>query len=713
MNQIITIESYLSQKWTFHYKSGKEIVAHCIFHDCDKDSHGKEAHLYIDSTTGCYQCKKCLEQWNWITLLKHFWDDPNDLGLEWMIKSTGPETSPNECKKVILKEKDITKYQKALPQNIKEYLNTRGITDELINERQLWYGHFYGTNWITIPIRDIRWDIKFLKLRRDPYGPDWNKYIFYPKGNETMLYGAEKILKTSDYIIICEWEFDQMVLSKVWLHGITSTWGAGTFKEDWIEELSCISKIYVCFDNDEAWGRWSEKLINRLAIRFPEKEIYKINLPPEMGKDVTEFITNGWTANDIMSLHSELIRGTNLEKFKPMKSEDIIRILSLTIKHDNLNKLIVFLAMLSAYTEDSQFNILLNAPSSSGKSYIPLEVIKLFPEESAMKLLYVSQNAFFHDNGEYDKEKNEKHIRLDRKIIIFIDQPRTELLSRLRPILSHDEKIMVSKITDKSWEWWNRTKNVVIHGYPVAIFCTASTGLDEQEATRFLLLSPETHNEKFRDTIHAKIQSESKDNAYYETIENDPERILLMERIELIKNAHIEDICISNADEIEKRFLWNKQMLKPRHQRDIGRFISLIKTFALLNLPNRKRINNTLIAEQEDLEEAWNIWKEIAPGQEYNISPYAMQVYKDIIVPAYIGYNLYYNLGVEEARWVPRKYIIKKHSEIYGRTLSDATWRQELEPTLVNAWLLTIEKEGNTIILSPTEKLEWKKPYLL
>lgn len=133
-----------------------------------------------------------------------------------------------------------------------------------------------------------------------------------------------------------------------------------------------------------------------------------------------------------------------------MKSEDIIRILSLTIKHDNLNKLIVFLAMLSAYTEDSQFNILLNAPSSSGKSYIPLEVIKLFPEESAMKLLYVSQNAFFHDNGEYDKEKNEKHIRLDRKIIIFIDQPRTELLSRLRPILSHDEKIMISKITDKS-----------------------------------------------------------------------------------------------------------------------------------------------------------------------------------------------------------------------------------------------------------------------
>lgn len=54
-----------------------------------------------------------------------------------MITSTGPEFGPNEFKKFTLKEKDITKYQKALPQNIKEYLNARGITDELINERQL------------------------------------------------------------------------------------------------------------------------------------------------------------------------------------------------------------------------------------------------------------------------------------------------------------------------------------------------------------------------------------------------------------------------------------------------------------------------------------------------------------------------------------------------------------------------------------------------
>jgi hypothetical protein len=295
--------------------------------------------------------------------------------------------------------------------------------------------------------------------------------------------------------------------------------------------------------------------------------------------------------------------------------------------------------MLSAYTEKSQFNILLNAPSSSGKTYIPMEIAKYFPPESIMDLLYVSQNAFFHENGEYDKEKNEKHIHLERKIIIFMDQPRTELLARLRPLLSHDKQILTCKITDKTGQGGNKTKNIVIHGYPVAIFCTASSGLDEQEATRFLLLSPEIHSEKFRDTIHAKIQSQSIDKVYQDLIENDPEKRLLKERIEMIKNAHIDDIAISHPKEIEELFLKQKKYLKPRHQRDIDRFLSFIKIFALLNLPYRKRENNTLYSEKEDIEEAWRLWEELAPGQEYNISPYLMDLYTKVFIPAYREYN--------------------------------------------------------------------------
>lgn len=704
-----TIESYLSKKWIYHYRSGKEIVAHCVFNDCDKDSHGKEAHLYIDSTTWCYQCKKCLEQGNWITLLKHLWDDPGEYPLEWYNSPVKPDISEPIKKKISITEKDVAKYQKALPGKIREYLHERGITDELITERQLGYSSFYGANWITIPIRDISGELAFFKLRRDPYGPEGNKYMFYPTGSEAMLYGAENLIKNDDYIVICEWEFDQMILWKEWIIGITSTGGVGTFKEEWISHFSTLSRIYICFDGDEAGKKWADKIISRLSIRFPEKEIYRISLPEDKGKDISEYFRNWGNIDDMMLRYSELVQGTDITKFSPMKWSELIEILSLTIKHDNINKLIVFLAMLSAYTEESQFNILLNAPSSSGKSYIPLEIAKLFPEDSLMKLQYVSQNAFFHESGEYDKEKNQMHIRLNRKIIIFIDQPRTDLLSRLRPILSHDEKVMISKITDKTGKWGNKTKSVVIHGYPVAIFCTASTGLDEQEATRFLLLSPETHNAKLRDTVHAKIFSESESQETVQSIEENPARILLKERIELIRDAHIDSIKISNHEEVEKLFLSGKTHLKPRHQRDVSRFMSLIKMFTLLNLPFRKRVDNTLYTEQEDIDEAWKIWEEIAPGQEYNISPYSMQIYRDVFIPAYREYNINEKdfFTPEDAKWVPRKYIIKKHSELYGRPLSDATWRQELEPTLVNAGLIITETAGRNIHVSPTEEIHW------
>ena len=135
----------------------------------------------------------------------------------------------------------------------------------------------------------------------------------------------------------------------------------------------------------------------------------------------------------------------------------------------------------------------------------------------------------------------------------------------------------------------------------------------------------------------------------------------------------------------------------------IDRFLWFIKAFALLNLPHRKRDWSTLYAENVDIDEAWNLWEKISPWQEYNISPYTLTIYEKIFIPAYIEYNKHREdyFGPEDAIWVPRKKIIQKHSEIYGRPMSDALWRQEIEPTLANAWLITIETIWRNIHVSP------------
>jgi hypothetical protein len=55
---------------------------------------------------------------------------------------------------------------------------------------------------------------------------------------------------------------------------------------------------------------------------------------------------------------------------EPITLDQVREVLDLTIKKDDGNKIITFLAMLAAYTDNAQFNISFNAPSSSGKSFI-------------------------------------------------------------------------------------------------------------------------------------------------------------------------------------------------------------------------------------------------------------------------------------------------------------------------------------------------------
>lgn len=373
------------------------------------------------------------------------------------------------------------------------------------------------------------------------------------------------------------------------------------------------------------------------------------------------------------------------EEFKPLSIEELIRVLGLTIKKDESNKLITFLCALSAFTENAQFNISFNAPSSTGKSYIPMEVAALFPKEDVMEIGYCSPQAFFHDYAKINKERGGYEIDLSRKIIIFLDQPHTLLLERLRPLLSHDKKEIHVKITDKAKGGANRTKNIFIRGFPSVIFCTAGLRMDEQESTRFLLLSPQTSQEKIREAIVERIKKETDAATYYAELHADPERQLLIERIVALRDASIEDVKIGNAERIETLFLKKRKLLKPRHQRDIGRLLSLIKALALLNFPFRERQGNVLLAAPKDIDEAVKLWDSICESQEYNLPPYVYDLLREVVVPAY----------KDGSAGVSLKEIRQKHYEVYGRMLPPWQLRQEILPLLETAGLVELEKDPN------------------
>jgi hypothetical protein len=383
----------------------------------------------------------------------------------------------------------------------------------------------------------------------------------------------------------------------------------------------------------------------------------------------------------------------NLTNFKPLTPEEVKKILGLTIKHDEENKLITFLCMLLTYTEDSQFNISFNAPSSSGKSYIPIEIAQLFPKEDIIETAYCSPTAFFHDTAEkYDKEKNELLINLSKKIIIFLDQPHTLVLEHLRPVLSHDRKEIRIKITDKQQKAGFRTKNVLLIGFPSVIFCSAGLRIDEQESTRFIILSPEITQEKITSGILEKIKKFTNKEEYCLNLEANEERESLKRRILAIKEANISDVIITNPDRIKEEFFKRTKILKPRHQRDIGRLISLIKAFALLNFWFRERKESQIIAQDEDIDNAFSLWDKISESQELNIPPYIYNLYKEIILKAFKEKNDGISSGVTG---LTKKEILEYHYQVYGRVLSDFQLRKEIIPALEIAGLIFQEPDQN------------------
>lgn len=387
------------------------------------------------------------------------------------------------------------------------------------------------------------------------------------------------------------------------------------------------------------------------------------------------------------------------EQFVQMSPTDLLDVLGLTIKQDDMNKLVTFLCQLSAYTDGAQFNISFNAPSSSGKSYIPTEIAKLFPKEDVIEVGYCSPTAFYHDKGIPNPEKKgDIIIDFSRKILIFLDQPHNRLLENMRPVLSHDKSEIQIKIADKSQKQGLNTKNIIIRGFPAVIFCTAGLNIDEQEATRFLLLSPEMTQAKFQQGIVTAIVRGSNREKFSEWLESNPARIKLKERISAIKTEDISDVTIANPDTIKEQFLKNKKLLKPRHQRDIGRLLSLIKVNALLNCWWRKRDGTTIEANDDDIQNAFWIWELISESQEVNLPPYIHNLYKEVILSLWEerrSESKILGFSHEEPKGLNRKEICKKHYQVYGRMLDSNQFRMNILPMLETAGLIAQEKDEN------------------
>ena len=683
-----TIKEYLSDKGISYRESGQELVTKCLFSGCDSDSKGNEAHLYFDADTGQYNCKKCDAKGNIVTLKKHFGE----------VVVNEYKDGPKKNVRTIT-PKMVEDFNRALPPHIIEYLHSRGISDEVIESHKLGYINQYGSYWIAIPIKNIDGNYSFFKLRQDPkYGKE---KMTWPSGGEAQIYDWEGLIMAQGKLLIAEGEMDALLMKSKGIACITGTHGAETTKDTWIEHFKLEIEYYICYDNDKAGKTGALKMAEKL-FKNGCKNIFIIQLPEEVGEkgDLGDYVVRlGLPIEDLFTKYAKPYpEKIDVSEFKEMGMQDVCQILEATIKKDDENKIVTFLAMLTTYTEDAQMNLFFNAPSSTGKSHIPLSVVELFPKEDVITLAYCSPTAFFHEQGKYNKEKNEIMVDLARKILIFTDMPDQSLLTKLRPVLSHDQKESKLKITDKAQKGGNKTKNITLIGFPSVYFCSAGLKTDEQESTRFLMLSPSIEHDKIYQGIKQAILKASNSERFNQEINSDPIRNLLKKRILGIRQENIFDVNIEDVEYIEKLFLKEGAGVKPRQQRDVKKVISIIKGFALLNVWFRKRDGNHIWASKEDIKNAFELWNKLSYGQDYGLPPYLFEIYIKIIIVLWNEPgNLFSEFSdtADRKKFITRKEILKKHFEVYRRSLSMATLRQQILPQLEQVGLILQEKGGN------------------
>lgn len=168
-----------------------------------------------------------------------------------------------------------------MPEEIRRYLNGRGIPDRTIEVKQLgWHGER-----ITIPVFAGNGEVIQFRYAKSPTSPAGTPKVSTEAGGGAELYGWDTLERNPYRVVICEGEFDRLVLEARGFAAVTSTAGANTFLDAWLPYFEAVKHVFICFDRDPA----GEAAAWKLQARLPRAKI--VRLPDAVGPkgDITDY----------------------------------------------------------------------------------------------------------------------------------------------------------------------------------------------------------------------------------------------------------------------------------------------------------------------------------------------------------------------------------------------------------------------------------------
>ena len=187
------------------------------------------------------------------------------------------------------------RYAQAISEEALEYLSARGISKEVAQRYSLGTiadpieGHQGYTGWISIPYftaLDLCVGFKFRRL--DDGKPKYGA----PVGQKSHLYNVTATTYDSSKIVICEGEFDAIVMNEAGIPAVGVP-GVAAWKPYYPKLFTGFDIIYVIGDNDTREDKETNpgaEFARRVASEVLNSQI--VQLPP--GMDITDFyLANG------------------------------------------------------------------------------------------------------------------------------------------------------------------------------------------------------------------------------------------------------------------------------------------------------------------------------------------------------------------------------------------------------------------------------------
>jgi 5S rRNA maturation endonuclease (ribonuclease M5) len=256
------------------------------------------------------------------------------LGLGDRLNIPRPQAKP---RRPPIREDLIKQWQANLNDELLRYLREkRGLSDETIKKYQL--GWDVKRQRYAIPVRDERGNLVNIRLynpKKDPkiinYTDGKHKY-----GSPARLYGLDELVKyQGKQAIVCEGEFDRLLLQQEGFMAVTGTHGCSTFRPEWVNHFAG-KDVVIIFDCDKEGRAAVNNIILKAFKRVtdPNSKINSIKnvVLPLRGdkddKDVTDYFhKRGFTGADLQKLIDE----TPPHKYKDDATpEQIIQLKSFT-----------------------------------------------------------------------------------------------------------------------------------------------------------------------------------------------------------------------------------------------------------------------------------------------------------------------------------------------------------------------------------------------